>query len=131
MDVLEQTIEQGNDVDSPDFIFLLSCDFERLLTELESHIECRNSLALGVWESGLLEVLRLFVHQVDDKGKGAVEMVVKDSTILHDRLENKLEEIPHALSSSLLVVDKLTEARETLVCALSSKIIQSSQDWLL
>lgn len=58
-------------------------------------------------------------------------MVVKDATIFHDRLENKLEEVPHALSSSLLVVDKLTETCETLVRALSSKVIQSRQDWLL
>lgn len=88
-------------------------------------------MALCIRESSLLEVLRLFVHHVDDEGKTAIKIVVKDATILHDRLENKLEEVPHALSSSLLVVDKLTQARETLVCALSSKVIQSRQDRLL
>lgn len=48
---------------------------------------------------------------------------VKDATIFHDRLDDVLEEIPHALADGLLVVDQLTETSQTLICALSAVIV--------
>ena len=60
---------------------------------------------MSVREADTLKILRLLVHEVDDEGEAAVKMIVKNSTVFHDRDHDRVEEIPHALARALLVVN--------------------------
>ena len=93
------------------------------MTELQSQVKCADLLPLSVRESRILEVLLLFVHHVDNECETCVEVVVQDTTILHDRTSNCMEEVPHALASFRLVVNELTKAGETLISRLSEVVI--------
>ena len=79
-------------------------------------------------EADSLEILWLSVHEVDDEGKAAIEVVVQNATIFHDRIYNKLEEVPHALADNWLVVDELTEASQAIIGTLRAKVIESRVD---
>lgn len=70
----------------------------------------------------------ILVNHVDNEGEAAVHKVVEDTTIFHERLNDMLEEVPHALAHTRLVVDQLTKACQALVCAIRAYISQSRQD---
>ena len=126
--VLKDAVEEGDNVDGPNLIILLTSDLERLLAQGESHVERGGGLALRVGELDSLEALRLLVHQVDDEGEAAVQIVVQNASIFHDRLDDQLEEVPHALAHTLLVVDELAKTGQTLIGALRSIVIESGPD---
>lgn len=85
---------------------------------------------MTVWsrETDRLEVHWLLVDHVDDESEAAVREGVEDTTIFHDRLNDKLEEVPHALADNLLVVDQLAKAGQALISAIRCDIIKSRQD---
>jgi len=129
LQVLKQAVEEGNDSHGPKLILSVLGDLEGLLAETQSHFKsCDSWLAIRSWEADRLEVLRLLVHHVDDKREATVEVLVKDTTVFHDRLHDVLEEVPHALAGALLVVNELAKAGQALVRALCEHVVQRRQD---
>lgn len=110
LQVLEQAVEQRDHSHGLDLVSLVTGDLEALLAELKGHVEGGQSLARTALEVGRFKVLRLSVHQTYDESKGAVDMVIQDASVFHQRLEDELEEVPHPLACTLLVVHELAQA---------------------
>lgn len=56
-------------------------------------------------------------------------MIVKDAAVFHDWDHYGVEEIPHALACTLLIVDQFAETSEPLVSRLRAEVVESGQDW--
>ena len=80
-------------------------------------------MTLSVRESDGLKVLLLFVHHVDYEGEAAVEVVVEDAAVLNDRSHDLVEEAPHSLRGTRLIVEKFDKCSKTLISRLGAVVV--------